>query len=194
MTREQFNTNWNNCFPKSYPIDYELKFALHDRWLRIHSLPESKRYPENAVEEQIILERQNQLIGDLLTDGARILIMIGFYSWNINDNDFDEYIDTSSYRLIDKIRLDQLDLKNKLEEETYYNIFIKEEFWRKNGFNDFLVRIANGETRGAIVSFDTSSIAVPYDGGIDLILPSKELKDLFKNKYYEWLSKRSDGL
>ena len=66
MTEIEFIDYWNKEYPGSYPINHELKWIYPDRWFRIHSLPDSKRYAESADEYKIILERQNQLINDLI--------------------------------------------------------------------------------------------------------------------------------
>lgn len=197
MSTEEFYTNWNKCFPNSYPIDYELKYTLKSRWLRIHSLPESKQYAETKEDEQIILERYNTVISDVLSAGSKVILLVGLFSLELDDNDFSSFINTSEFKFIDKIKLSDLNLESHKNEETFenefYNIFIKEEVWVNNGFNEFLLSLAKGERRMAIVDFNKCLIVHPYEGGIDLIYPTTEIKEAYKMKYSEWLSKREDG-
>ena len=47
MTSEQFNTFWALNFADTIPIQHYFKHDYSDRWFRIHSLPESKRYADN---------------------------------------------------------------------------------------------------------------------------------------------------
>lgn len=68
--KNDFTTIWKTKFPDSYPIGYDLKGIYDNRWFRIHSLPESKRYADNEKEYQIIYKRQNQIIQDLLGDNS----------------------------------------------------------------------------------------------------------------------------
>ena len=56
MTTENFKTYWYKTYPDSYPINYQLKTIFSNRWFRIHSLLDSKRYAENDDEYKIIKE------------------------------------------------------------------------------------------------------------------------------------------
>ncbi|MDJ1503014.1 DUF3885 domain-containing protein [Xanthocytophaga agilis] len=66
MTKEQFTIFWSSTFPDTLPISHYFKYDYSDRWFRIHSLPESKRYADNEEEWNILLHRQNTIISDLL--------------------------------------------------------------------------------------------------------------------------------
>jgi hypothetical protein len=90
MKEIEFIEYWNNNYPESLPIGHELKWVYKERWFRIHSLPESKRYAQNEDEYKIILDRQKQLIEDLIGDGTEVAISFGLYTDDItNDNDKD---------------------------------------------------------------------------------------------------------
>jgi hypothetical protein len=65
MTKEDFQNLWTLNYPDTIPISYRFKHDYSDRWFRIHSLPESKRYAENESEWEILLSRQNEIITDL---------------------------------------------------------------------------------------------------------------------------------
>lgn len=66
MTVDIFEEVWEKMFPLSPPVSHILRVAYPERWFRIHSLPESKRYPEDDAEWTILLARQNCLVEDLL--------------------------------------------------------------------------------------------------------------------------------
>jgi hypothetical protein len=44
-------------FREIYPVSLIMRKAISDFWFRIHSLPESKRYPENEADWEILFER-----------------------------------------------------------------------------------------------------------------------------------------
>jgi hypothetical protein len=44
-------------FREVYPVSLIMRKAISDFWFRIHSLPESKRYPENEADWEILFER-----------------------------------------------------------------------------------------------------------------------------------------
>ncbi len=74
-----------------------MKYINSDRWLRIHSLPESKRYAESDFEYNIILNRQNQLINDLIGEGTELFISIGLYTGDTNNNNYTELTDYGDF-------------------------------------------------------------------------------------------------
>jgi hypothetical protein len=60
MTEIEFIDYWNKEYPKTIPINHQLKLIYQDRWFRIHSLPESKRYAETKSE--LFIGNENDLI------------------------------------------------------------------------------------------------------------------------------------
>jgi hypothetical protein len=53
---------------------------LKGRWLRIHSLPDAKRYAETPEDWDILLHRQNNVFADLMPVDTPICIVSGIYS------------------------------------------------------------------------------------------------------------------
>lgn len=49
------------------PIADQLEWKFPERWVRIHTLPDSKRYPENVDEIFEVLRRHNTLLTDIAT-------------------------------------------------------------------------------------------------------------------------------
>lgn len=43
-------TDWDSWLPGCEPIGHHLRRAFAERWVRFHSLPGSKRYPESDAE------------------------------------------------------------------------------------------------------------------------------------------------
>ncbi|MGW1610935.1 DUF3885 domain-containing protein [Streptomyces sp. NPDC002285] len=62
---DRLSALWQQQFPKVPPIAHELRAAYSDRWVRFHSLPRSKRYPETEEEYAIVLHRYNTLLDEL---------------------------------------------------------------------------------------------------------------------------------
>ncbi|MCL8268101.1 DUF3885 domain-containing protein [Leptospira weilii] len=54
--KSKFDTFWDLNFPNCPPISHLFRDLFSSRWVRIHTLPESKRYSENESEMQIILD------------------------------------------------------------------------------------------------------------------------------------------
>jgi hypothetical protein len=61
---EELLRRWEEHWPDCPPIGYELR-CERDRWVRFHSLPESKRYPDTEDEWAIVLDRYNTVLDEL---------------------------------------------------------------------------------------------------------------------------------
>jgi hypothetical protein len=193
MQGTEFTKYWQTRYPEALPINYELKTVYPDRWFRIHSLPESKRYAENESEYQIIFNRQNILINDLFGDNTDIIISFGLYTDDLSSDNYKELTDFGEFDKIQTISLHK-ERPDEYEDETYFDIYIKSEQWKMNSNNEILKGIADDEIRAMFICPAKDCIIAPYDGGVDIIVNSTEKRDKLKQKYKDWLSEREDGL
>jgi len=53
---------WSNVVPHHPPVGHILRNALHDRWLRFHTLPNGKRRPSNETEVAEVIRRSNAIL------------------------------------------------------------------------------------------------------------------------------------
>jgi hypothetical protein len=177
-SKESFLAYWNNLYPETPPINYFFKERLKKRWLRIHSLPESKRYAESKEEWDVLLQRQNNVISNLIDEQELIKVVINFIE-----------IDNCLFKSFDFINIGVF---KDMERETVFQSFLFETIWQANSLNPLLIMIAQDEMRAFIIAKDC--LIAPYDGGMDLIFKDGYTKGLYKEKYKAWLSKREDGL
>jgi hypothetical protein len=196
MTKEDFQKLWTLNYPDTVPISYLFKHDYADRWFRIHSLPESKRYAEDENEWQIILSRQNEIITDLFGLETPILIVTGEYNWGdnrqIHITDEEEIFKQFSFVRLDNIELHKIDAEQYDEPDIYKPAFAQTT-WKPNYHDKLLREIANDDTRAFFISFGKKVIVAPYDGGVDFVLKDSLTKENYKNKYRQWLSEREDG-
>jgi len=193
MNSEQFKKYWRDHYPESYPIGFELKIIYRDRWFRIHCLPDSKRYADDENEYEIILLRQNNLISDVFADNLDFVLLIGLYSNDLTNENYNDLDYLTTFQKVDTVDLHEIS-PNDYDDEMYYEIFMRNEKWSKDSYNHILRKIADDEIRAIFVNHDAHCIVAPYDGGVDIILKDSMTRDRFKAKYSDWLSKREDGL
>lgn len=193
MQGAEFQKYWQSTYPEALPINYELKTVYLDRWFRIHSLPESKRYAESESEYQIILDRQNTLINDLVGNNTKIIISFGLYTDDLSNDNYKELTDFGEFDKVQTISLHK-ERPDEHEDEMYFDIYIKSDHWKRNSNNEILKAIANDEIRAMFICPSKDCIIAPYDGGVDIIVNSTEKRDDLKRKYKDWLSDREDGL
>ena len=197
MTKEEFHKFWTLTFPDTVQISYLFKHYFSDKWFRIHSLPESKRYAENDNDWETLLSRQNEIITDLFGLDTNVLLVTGEYNWGnerkthvTNEEEvFKKYLFTQ----LDSIDLYKLNSDDFDNGEIYRPSFT-ETIWKVNLHDNLLREIAKDNIRAFFVSFEKRIIVVPYDGGIDLILKDSFMRDFYKNKYKQYLSEREDEM
>lgn len=193
MKQQEFKSLWKSKFPEAYPIGHELKSVYKNRWFRIHSLPESKRYAETEDEYQIIFQRQNEIIEDLVGNNEEIILSFGLYTDDITNSNYKEVNEFGEFEKVDSLELHKIKLDEN-KDEFYLDIYAKRTIWKSNQRNEILKAIANDEIRMMIIAPNQNRIINPYDGGVDLILESEEIRDKYKEKYKRWLSKHPQRL
>lgn len=197
MTAAEFNTFWQTRYPRTIPIGYRFKHDYHDRWVRVHSLPEMQRYPANEEDWGILLHRQNTIINDLIGNEASILLVTGEYKME----DFPELQPSEtlqSLKLFSFTKAEEaIDLHSvspgEYDKGHSYTPMFTDLIWQNTQFDNVLRDIALDKLRAFFVSITNKCIVSPYDGGIDVILKDSVARDFYKDKYKDWLSPRADG-
>jgi len=194
--KKDFECFWQKNYNGILPLGYILRdYFFDDRWFRIHSLPNSKRYADSEDEMRIILERQNGLIDDLLSEKNNYLQLLYHFS------------ETSTSKCFSKIdnviTLDSIQITNE-NDDIYLNLAIINKIWENGSIDSYLKAIANDEPiisnelcevyHGLIIDTKKNRIIAPYDGGVDIILNTMQERDDFKLKYKDWLSQHYRGL
>ena len=193
MNIETFKRFWKSKYPEVYPVGHELKWTYPNRWFRIHSLPESKRYAESEKEYQILLKRQNELISDLVREGTELIFLFGLYGDEPASVNIHKIESCGDFNKIET--LDLYKVRPEEHEETFlYSIFIKTINWESNKYDPLLKLIANDELRMMFICPEKNLIINPYDGGVDIIMETPRLRDIMKERYHKWLSKHPEGL
>ena len=203
VTKECFQNFWESNYGDIPPLGHILREEFFaDKWFRIHSLPDSKRYADNDDEMQIILNRQNALINDLIGSGQTYLLMFYAISENPESACFDKIADIIR---LNSIRLD-IASPEYYDGELYLVSGFVNKIWEETSIDLYLEKVANDES---VVSFDAcefnfyhiliidikqNRVIIPYDGGVDIFLNTRCERDSFKSKYKDWLSVHECGL
>ncbi|WP_151743008.1 hypothetical protein, partial [Acinetobacter sp. TUM15113] len=189
---------WDLFYPNKLPISHLLKHYFPQSWLRIHSLPESKRYADTAAEYELLLDRHNKIITDCFGDDTSIFIVSGHYFSHSRNNKAYEpaFILPYQFHLEQEINLTQANPEyyDGEDEDHFFRPCTVEVTWQTNQHNDLLKKIADDELRAFMISFEQNIIVAPYDGGIDFIIFDEVKRNDLRNKYQDWLSPRADGL
>ncbi|WP_030258010.1 MULTISPECIES: DUF3885 domain-containing protein [Streptomyces] len=176
---------WERRWPGSAPVGHEIDARGGDRWVRFHSLPESKRYPDDEHEYAIVLERYNTVLDELFA-GREVYVITP------------RWTDRAS---APRMRRDAKHWRSWLEEDdpevgfrSYCHVFVERRQWRPGCLDRLLRRIADDAECGVIIT-DTGMRRLhhPYDGGADVCLTTTEERDRLKERHADWLSRYPGG-
>ena len=192
---EEFPALWRHWYPGAPPVGFLLRDAYPERWVRIHSLPDSKRYATSEPEHAELRRRHNAVASDVLGDGSACALVIH------------QACDTRWSRGLGRIaaltdgdlpRLGQLPSELWEDEGAVFDapmcLFGGGVTWQPDVFDGFVGAVADDKVRGLIVELDRGGVYAPYDGGADLFYPTEVERDAARTCFALWLSPLPEGL
>lgn len=189
-----FLSRWSVWYPTTPPVGFLLRAAYHERWLRIHSLPGSKRYPTSPSEYAELLLRHNMLATDVLGgEGARCAVLVraacgGRWSRRIGAR---AALTHGDLPLVHR-------LPHGLEQQGVFAepicLFGGSCTWHAGTFDGFLRASADDKVKGLIVELARGQAYSPYDGGADVFFVTTAERDAARQRYRHWLPENLDGL
>lgn len=177
---------------------HELREVYGDRWLRIHSLPESKRYPEDEMEYRELLRRHNLVATETLGEGIECVLLHTRFRFIECDGappsplEFDA-LPGVDFRLVPELGVaeDAADPGDRRVAE----VFAAAVRWEPGAFDRLIREVADDTIQWFIfLAWETGRGYAPYDGGADLFLASGSERDALRSRYSEWLSRHPGGL
>jgi hypothetical protein len=188
-----FEQAWRTAFAGGRPLAYLLRDPFKSRWVRFHSLPESKRYAENDREMAIILQRQNALAADLFGEGRGCFMIQSRRELEPGDYEYSDYDAPIREQGLSRT-FDFFD-DDEPEEGSSWAAYAGQVVWSHGVFDSLLKRIANEEVAFLMwMDPQAGSLFAPYDGGVDIFLPTPADRDALKDRHRAWLSVHPSGL
>lgn len=181
-----FEALWQQYHPAAQPLGWILRDVEKSNWVRFHSLPRSKRYPDSDAERSTILRRENTLADEILGAHASWLVCcrpVGFRNTHARPYNslVRRYAMTSFWSF-------------QAEDEVQFSVCAARLDWQAGAFDEVLLQIADDQVRALWVSEATGAVFAPYDGGTDCILPSMNAMQALKTRHKAWLSSHPEGL
>jgi hypothetical protein len=180
------NFEWQEAFGTALPAGFLCRQTMPERWLRIHSLPESKRYPETDVDQLELLSRQNAVARYTLGDGQPCTLFIVRFG----ENTF--WTEADALPLISR---PPVLVQSYKDDQMSIHFFACPLTWQSGKFDPLILAAAEAQTGPLLfANFRTQSAYSPYDGGADLFFRSEQEVTLAAECFSAWLSSRKDGL
>ncbi len=195
MFDDPFLSFWRSHFGDCPPVGFLLRETFPERWVRIHSLPGSRRYAETAREMSAVLSRHNAVISDLIGEnGSCVLVANPAYSVVRGRP-------PRGQRQVAQLELQPLIVVTggggSADTAPGWSIPLSSApvSWQAGSLDDVLADVANNLLGPLLIVSDTTGrVYAPYDGGADLFLASASERDEFTQRYTQWLSPHPSGL
>lgn len=186
---------WREFYPDAEPTGWRMRAAGVRHWVRFHSLPDSKRYAESEAEYSIVLERQNTLANAVL--GERQPCWLVQTCWVTPEDRFEISDESEMFRETHAFGLEHAFSfrEDEGEDESTWDVMASRVLWTLGGFDEVLLRIADDRAAPTLwVSEHSGAVFAPYDGGVDLFLPSESKMQELRLAHADWLSSHPEGL
>lgn len=188
-------SRWHHQFPNCEPVAHWMRTAFPDRWVRFHSLPGSKRYPEDESECATVLYRHNHILRQLVGSDRKVVLLVTEFSGSGEPTGLQPELlalepDAVFWRTIPMHKLEgEFDVPN------YWHVFASVRDWRPNLFDPIVRLVADDILSNVmVVGSDCRWLLHPYDGGMDVITESSADRDRLKSPNVEWLSSHPSGM
>jgi hypothetical protein len=194
VSPEAFLEQWRWSHGETPLVGHDLRNRLPRRWLRIHSLPGSKRYADTEDERREILRRQNSLCSDLIGDGNACVIVFGYFG---EEAQLPEAV-RAALRDLEPVFLTTIsaaEWSGEIDFAGEYPLMMAELVWRPGAIDAVLLAVAEDVIAAPLlVGMEQGCIVAPYDGGVDVIAENQQVRDQLKARYASWLSRHPAGL
>lgn len=179
---------WDAKFPGTPPIGHLVR--NDHRWVRFHSLPESKRYAENEAEYDELLRRHHAVIDKLAGPEADLILITS--SWSPT-----KHARSRPHAL--KAAAPNANLWRSLvvdpDDGWFTNLFVSKTNGDPASLDRLLRLVADDVTADVLLTTgDLDWLYHPYDGGADVIASTVEQRDSLRAEFSAWLSSHPAGL
>lgn len=181
---------WEETWARCLPHASELKAVYPDRWVRFHSLPDSKRYPEDETGYMIVLDRYNTVLDELFA-GQEVYVISP--DWSDRPEPEQRPEDHARWHP-EACYWTSVCVDSEPGFESYWHLHVSRIQWERDCVDVLLRAVADDKTAGVMVTDLTMQrIYHPYDGGADVLLAPSGERDRLRSRHGDWLSGHPSG-
>ncbi|MBA3823209.1 MAG: hypothetical protein H0X24_04780 [Ktedonobacterales bacterium] len=189
MLPQEFRQFWLKRYTIP-PISSRFRETYPDRWWRLHSLPQAKRYATNRREMHEILARHNQVLNKVLGDNTPFALIVAQFLPDAVPEPIQKWRDNTYPWLQPFLTFTEND-----EDAQQWQFSFQELRWQLHLTDELLTSVANDEIANILyVHLDLPRLFLPYDGGADIICSSPFECQTMKMQFDAWRSHHPLGL
>jgi hypothetical protein len=183
---------WREHFGDLPPVSHLMRAALPQRWLRIHSLPDSKRYAQTEHEYAELLRRHNLVAAEIVGTGDAVLFG---HCWGSVDEFASAFAEFEWATRSGLRKAEPTPVPTNDDDEHDLLVGGCAIRWSRGAWDDMLRDVADDRLSSVVlVNPRSGEVYAPYDGGADLIVANPERTLALKSRWMGWLSQHPQGL
>ncbi len=177
---------WESCYPQSPPVGFLLRDAYPELWVRIHSLPKSKRRPTTDADYVTLLERHNVVATEVLGESSLCAVLL-LGSDQTSETEMSELAGLGvRFEKLCSLPAELWEGKGSVFREPT-SLFALAVTWDSGAFDPLLRAFADRRVKGLIVELEEGCVYAPYNGGADLFYDSESDRDEAIKRHQAWL-------
>ncbi|MET7369337.1 hypothetical protein ABZS61_26450 [Streptomyces sp. NPDC005566] len=182
---------WEQRWP-ALPGDLQMRHAHPDRWVRFHSLPGSKRYPENDDEYAIMLDRHHAVLNELGPHDTELYVITREWNWDaepVTRMPQLAQVDPDARHWGSHVHDDEFP-----DDIVYEHEYVSVRPRTRRELSPLLRLVADEVIAGVTLApLDLRWLYHPYDGGGDVYASSASVTGL-RAAHPDWLSTHPSGM
>ena len=184
---------WQEAVGPVAPVGHVLRRFFADRWVRFHSLPDSKRYAETSEEYEELVRRHLTITNELFDPGEEIFIFCS--DWRDPESgraNLQQVLEAApSEKLVDLLANPGV---VSPEDDDFHSVRASVATWQPAFFENIVQAAADEKVWGlCFASPGSQSVYCTHDGGMD-VFASPDLCVSIAAKFSDWKSSREHGL
>ena len=173
------------------PVAHAMRSAEPERWVRFHSLPDAKRYPEDDEEWEEVLHRADAVISAACDSGEDLMVVTALYG--------SPGAEPARHEFQVEVQPDADYWREAFvdpdEADWPLHLWTCWMTYSSHSLDSLIRRTAEWQLTGVLIVAPGSSIAMhAYDGGIDVLLPTPQERDVWARRFSTWTSPHCSGL
>ncbi|MCJ1714963.1 hypothetical protein [Curtobacterium sp. VKM Ac-2922] len=171
------------------PLGHLLRQRHEDRWFRVWSLPDGKRYADTADEHAEVLRRHRTVLEALLPPGGSATVIAA----DFGAEDIESGWTRSA--LPDRWPWRRSDDHWGLDEDDDVRRYLwVQDMPSVDALTELLVAAADDRAQFVATGPDATWVYCPYDGGADVIVADSSMRDRLAARFRSWAPSTAQGL